>query len=152
MVSDARPRSPSTSWWPPSDISRTKPLVRLVLNQIGPPPDGRIEQHQPQAPPYVHARRIPRPRNVSTSLKARLAFMAGYGLKAFLIAQSLNQIEKAYGPEQRHPGQLPMSASPSPPMTSARRSACPTPSGTTTELARDEELCRPPPVTLARAI
>jgi type IV secretion system protein VirD4 len=39
---------------PPSDISRTKPLVRLVLNQIG--------------------------------------------LKSFLIAQSLNQIEKAYGP------------------------------------------------------
>jgi type IV secretion system protein VirD4 len=27
-----------------------------------------------------------------------LAFMAGYGLKAFLIAQSLNQIEKTYGP------------------------------------------------------
>src|SRR3546814_393656 len=27
-----------------------------------------------------------------------LAFMAGYGLKAFLIAQSLNQIGKAYGP------------------------------------------------------
>ena len=27
-----------------------------------------------------------------------LAFMAGYGLKSFLIAQSLNQIEKAYGP------------------------------------------------------
>src|SRR6185503_14638725 len=26
------------------------------------------------------------------------AFMAGYGLKSFLIAQSLNQIEKAYGP------------------------------------------------------
>jgi len=25
-------------------------------------------------------------------------FMAGYGLKSFLIAQSLNQIEKAYGP------------------------------------------------------
>ena len=27
-----------------------------------------------------------------------LAFVAGYGLKSFLIAQSLNQIEKAYGP------------------------------------------------------
>ena len=27
-----------------------------------------------------------------------LAFIAGYGLKAFLIAQSLNQLEKAYGP------------------------------------------------------
>jgi type IV secretion system protein VirD4 len=27
-----------------------------------------------------------------------LAFMAGYGVRAFLVAQSLNQIEKAYGP------------------------------------------------------
>src|ERR1019366_8506286 len=27
-----------------------------------------------------------------------LAFIAGYGLKAFLIAQSLNQLDKAYGP------------------------------------------------------
>lgn len=30
--------------------------------------------------------------------ESALAFMAGYGLRAFLIAQSLNQIEKAYGP------------------------------------------------------
>ena len=30
--------------------------------------------------------------------ESALAYMAGYGLKAFLIAQSLNQIEKAYGP------------------------------------------------------
>ena len=30
--------------------------------------------------------------------ESALAFMAGYGFKAFLIAQSLNQIEKAYGP------------------------------------------------------
>ena len=29
--------------------------------------------------------------------EAALAFMAGYGLKGFLITQSLNQIEKAYG-------------------------------------------------------
>lgn len=29
--------------------------------------------------------------------ESALAFKAGYGLKAFLIAQSLNQIEKAYG-------------------------------------------------------
>ena len=27
-----------------------------------------------------------------------VAFMAGYGIQSFLIAQSLNQIEKAYGP------------------------------------------------------
>ena len=30
--------------------------------------------------------------------ESALAFMAGYGIKGFLIAQSLNQIEKAYGP------------------------------------------------------
>ena len=30
--------------------------------------------------------------------ESALAFMAGYGLKSFLIAQSLNQIERAYGP------------------------------------------------------
>jgi type IV secretion system protein VirD4 len=30
--------------------------------------------------------------------ESALAFMAGYGLRAVLIAQSLNQIEKAYGP------------------------------------------------------
>ena len=34
----------------------------------------------------------------STSSRSALAFMAGYGLRSFLIAQSLNQIEKAYGP------------------------------------------------------
>ncbi len=26
-----------------------------------------------------------------------LAFLAGYGIRAYLIAQSLNQIERAYG-------------------------------------------------------
>jgi len=30
--------------------------------------------------------------------ESALAFMAGYGLKSFLVAQSLNQLEKAYGP------------------------------------------------------
>jgi len=30
--------------------------------------------------------------------ESALAFMAGYGLRAFLIAQSLNQIDRAYGP------------------------------------------------------
>jgi type IV secretion system protein VirD4 len=29
--------------------------------------------------------------------ESSLAYMAGYGMRAFLIAQSLNQIEKAYG-------------------------------------------------------
>jgi type IV secretion system protein VirD4 len=81
---------------PPSDINRTKPLIRLILNQVG--------------------RRLTEDLTVSTKrhrlllmldefpalgrldfFESALAFMAGYGLKSFLIAQSLNQIEKAYG-------------------------------------------------------
>ena len=82
---------------PPSDISRTKPLVRLILNQIG----RRLTEEL--------GSRIQRPRILLMLdefpalgrldfFESALAFMAGYGLKAFLIAQSLNQIEKAYGP------------------------------------------------------
>ncbi|EZH80199.1 conjugal transfer protein TraG [Ectopseudomonas composti] len=84
---------------PPSDISRTKPLIRLILNQVG--------------------RRLTESLNGSDGIERRhklllmldefpalgrldffetaLAFMAGYGLRAFLISQSLNQIDKAYG-------------------------------------------------------
>ncbi|WP_334146668.1 conjugal transfer protein TraG [Hyphomicrobium sp.] len=81
---------------PPSDISRTKPLVRLVLNQIG----RRLTED-------LHARRdrhrlllmldeFPALGRLDF-FESALAFIAGYGIKAFLIAQSLNQIEKAYG-------------------------------------------------------
>jgi type IV secretion system protein VirD4 len=69
--------------------------VRLVLNQIG----RRLTEEL-------------KPRNQRLLLmldefpalgrldffESALAFMAGYGLKSFVIAQSLNQIEKAYGP------------------------------------------------------
>jgi len=81
---------------PPSDISRTKPLVRLILNQIG----RRLTEE-------LNAKRRHRVLLMLDEFPAlgrldffesALAFMAGYGLKAFLIAQSLNQIEKAYGP------------------------------------------------------
>jgi type IV secretion system protein VirD4 len=80
---------------PPSDISRTKPLVRLVLNQIG----RRLTEDL-----KVRGHRILLVLDEFPALgrldffESALAFMAGYGLKSFLIAQSLNQIEKAYGP------------------------------------------------------
>jgi type IV secretion system protein VirD4 len=82
---------------PPSDIARTKPLMRLVLNQIG--------------------RRLTESLNTSRTrqklllmldefaalgrldfFESQLAFMAGYGIRSFLITQSLNQLERAYGP------------------------------------------------------
>ena len=83
---------------PPSDISRTKPLIRLILNQIG----RRLTEQ-------LHAENQPGRHKLLMMLdefpalgrldffETSLAFLAGYGVRAFLIAQSLNQIEKAYG-------------------------------------------------------
>ncbi len=81
---------------PPSDISRTKPLVRLLLNQIGRRLTEKLE-------PKPRRRRLLLMLDEFPALgrldffESTLAFMAGYGLTSFLIAQSLNQIEKAYG-------------------------------------------------------
>jgi len=85
---------------PPSDISRTKPLIRLILNQIGrrlteslEDQDGATRKHRVlfMLDEFPALGRL-------DFFESALAFMAGYGLRSFLIAQSLNQIEKAYGP------------------------------------------------------
>jgi type IV secretion system protein VirD4 len=85
---------------PPSDISRTKPLIRLLLNQIGrrlteslDGSDGIARKHQL----LLMLDEFPALGRLDF-FESALAFMAGYGLRAFLIAQSLNQIDKAYGP------------------------------------------------------
>ena len=82
---------------PPGDISRTKPLIRLILNQIG---RRLTEELNPAARPQrllFMLDEFPALGRLDF-FESALAFMAGYGIKAFLIAQSLNQIEKAYGP------------------------------------------------------
>ncbi|MGE5562453.1 MAG: conjugal transfer protein TraG [Bacillota bacterium] len=83
---------------PPSDISRTKPLVRLVLNQIGRRLTERLESTagRPQRQLLMMLDEFPALGRLDF-FETALAFMAGYGVRAFLIAQSLNQIEKAYG-------------------------------------------------------
>jgi type IV secretion system protein VirD4 len=85
---------------PASDISRTKPLIRLLLNQIGRRltetvelKDGLPDRHRL----LLMLDEFPALGRLDF-FESALAFMAGYGLRAFLIAQSLNQIEKAYGP------------------------------------------------------
>jgi type IV secretion system protein VirD4 len=81
---------------PPSDINRTKPLIRLILNQVG---RRLTEDLQAKAGRHRLLLMLDEfPRSAASILRVALAFMAGYGLKSFLIAQSLNQIEKAYGP------------------------------------------------------
>jgi type IV secretion system protein VirD4 len=82
---------------PPSDISRTKPLIRLVLNQIGRRLTEDLEARNHRHRLLLMLDEFPALGRLDF-FESALAFMAGYGMKAFLIAQSLNQIEKAYGP------------------------------------------------------
>ncbi|MCA6113043.1 conjugal transfer protein TraG [Bradyrhizobium cenepequi] len=84
---------------PPSDISRTKPLIRLILNQIG----RRLTETLNATAGAPRHRRLLMMLDEFPALgrldffESALAFMAGYGIRAYLIAQSLNQIAKAYG-------------------------------------------------------
>ena len=81
---------------PPSDISRTKPLIRLVLNQIGRRLTEELQPKNRRHRVLLMLDEFPALGRLDF-FESALAFMAGYGLKSFLIAQSLNQIEKAYG-------------------------------------------------------
>jgi len=82
---------------PPSDISRTKPLVRLILNQIGRRLTEDLQAKGRRRRLLLMLDEFPALGRLDF-FESALAFMAGYGLKSFLIAQSLNQIERAYGP------------------------------------------------------
>ncbi|MGV2164941.1 conjugal transfer protein TraG [Agrobacterium sp. 16-172Ci] len=82
---------------PPSDIARTKPLIRLILNQIGRRLTEDLKAKGNRHRLLLMLDEFPALGRLDF-FESALAFMAGYGLKAFLIAQSLNQIEKAYGP------------------------------------------------------
>ncbi|MCY1277303.1 Conjugal transfer protein TraG [compost metagenome] len=84
---------------PPSDINRTKPLIRLILNQIG----RRLTESLDGSDGIERRHKLLLMLDEFPALgrldffESALAFMAGYGLRAFLISQSLNQIDKAYG-------------------------------------------------------
>lgn len=83
---------------PASDISRTRPLIRLVLNQLG----RRLTEKRVRAvadsrrPLLMMLDEFPALGRLDF-FESTLAFMASYRIRAFLIAQSLNQIAKAYG-------------------------------------------------------
>ena len=82
---------------PPSDISRTKPLIRLVLNQIG----RRLTEDLDAA---ARRRRVLLMLDEFPALgrldffETALAFTAGRRINSFLIAPSLNQLERDHGP------------------------------------------------------
>ncbi|WP_048646187.1 conjugal transfer protein TraG [Nitratireductor soli] len=81
---------------PPSDINRTKPLIRLLLNQVGRRLTEDLNTSANRHRLLLMLDEFPALGRLDF-FESALAFMAGYGIKSFLIAQSLNQIEKAYG-------------------------------------------------------
>jgi len=82
---------------PPSDVSRTRPLIRLILNQIVRRLTESLEGVGERQKLLLMLDELPVLGRLDF-LESTLAFMAGYGVRAFLITQSLNQIERAYGP------------------------------------------------------
>ncbi|MGE0854096.1 MAG: IncP-type conjugal transfer protein TraG [Hyphomicrobiaceae bacterium] len=96
------PRRPASLYLvvPPSDISRTKPLVRLILNQIARRLTESLEvanDNRPKRQLLLMLDEFPALGRLDF-FESSLAFMAGYGIRAFLVAQSLHQIDRAYGP------------------------------------------------------
>jgi type IV secretion system protein VirD4 len=82
---------------PPSDISRTRPLIRLILNQIIRRLTESLEGVADREELLLMLDELPVLGRLDF-IESTLPFMAGYRIRAFLITQSLNQIERAYGP------------------------------------------------------
>jgi type IV secretion system protein VirD4 len=71
--------------------------VRLILNQVGRRLTEELDLSGQRQRLLLMLDEFPALGRLDF-FESTLAFMAGYGIKSFLIAQSLNQIEKAYGP------------------------------------------------------
>ena len=85
---------------PPSDLSRTKPLMRLLINQIG---RRLTESLHPREGEGAERHRLLLMMDQFPALgrldffQSQLAYLAGYGIKAFLVVQDLSQLYAAYG-------------------------------------------------------
>lgn len=83
---------------PPSDIQRTRPLMRLILNQMC-----RLLTEQYDKGHLSDVKRLLLLIDEFPSLgkldffETSLSYMAGYGIKVMLICQSLNQLDFYYG-------------------------------------------------------
>ena len=87
---------------PPSDMDRLRPLTRLVMNQILRVLTSEMSFDKGRSVAnYKHRLLLMIDELPSLGrldiLQQSLAFMAGYGLKAYLIAQDVAQLAAAYG-------------------------------------------------------
>jgi type IV secretion system protein VirD4 len=85
---------------PPSDLSRTKPLMRLLINQVGRRLTEKLHPREgagaPQRQLLLMMDEFPALGRLDF-FQSQLAYLAGYGIKAFLVVQDLSQLYAAYG-------------------------------------------------------
>lgn len=80
---------------PPSDVSRTRPLIRLILNQIVRRLTESLEGVAARQKLLLMLDELPVLGRLDF-LESTLAFMAGYGIRAFLITQSLEGADRSH--------------------------------------------------------
>jgi type IV secretion system protein VirD4 len=90
---------------PPSDKDRLRPLIRLVINQIVRGLTEKMEFKEGRsAAGYKHRLLLMLDEFPSLGkldvFEESLAFIAGYGLKAYLIIQDISQLWTAYGKDE----------------------------------------------------
>ena len=90
---------------PPSDLSRVRPLVRLLINQIGRRLTERMDfEEGRQTPHYRHRLLLMLDEFAALGrldfFQTQLSYLPGYGIKAFLIVQDLSQLYAAYGRDE----------------------------------------------------
>ncbi|SDR49011.1 type IV secretory system conjugative DNA transfer family protein [Pseudovibrio sp. Tun.PSC04-5.I4] len=90
---------------PPSQIERMQPLLRIIMNQILSRLTDNMEFENGASKKHYSHRLLLLMDEFTAIGKLEifekgLAYMAGYGLKAFLIIQDLTQLHKVYGKEE----------------------------------------------------
>jgi len=87
---------------PPSDLTRTRPLMRLLLSQLG----ARLTESASLDDHITPTRRLLLMLDEFPALgrldffQSSLSYAAGYGIKAYLVAQDLSQLYAAYGHDE----------------------------------------------------
>lgn len=90
---------------PPSDIDRLRPLIRLITNMVlrRLTEDMQFEDGRSKAS-YKHRLLLMLDEFPALGrleiVERSLAFMAGYGIKAYLIVQNITQLQKEYSREE----------------------------------------------------
>ena len=82
---------------PPADKARLTPLMRLLWSQIGGRLTERLDLPGRKHRVLLMIDELPSLGKLEF-VQSSLAFVAGYGIKAFLVAQSKKQLEDVYGP------------------------------------------------------